>query len=357
MEGRLDVDTLRRTQVDYRPGVSLTATFAGRLEVDDLASDVLLVAHVADDLSAGATIVEAGPAKVAVWTPRSDPGLPGLRIASDPGTLSEVLRRAGIDSEVTSLRTRSYRPLRRAVVEARSPSSKLYIKVVRPKRLESLRSAHQELAGYVRVPKPLLWSEALGVVILEPLAGPSLGQLIRDGGPLPGLSEILSQLERLPVLPDRRTLTSPVVRAPAHTRLIVAVSPVAGELASELTAMLVASEPPASDAVHGDLHANQIMMMEGSMAFVDVDTVGVGSRVSDIATLIAHIASMSSPHALEYSEQLFAHAESLYETSALRYQVSAAMIGFATIPFKAQMVEWEAETRRRLVLAKSWLAR
>ena len=65
------------------------------------------------------------------------------------------------------LATRSYRPRHRAVIEVLAPPNRIFLKLVRPARIELLQRLHAVVADHVPVPHTLGWSADLGIVVLE----------------------------------------------------------------------------------------------------------------------------------------------------------------------------------------------
>ena len=93
---------------------------------------------------------------------------------------------------------RSYRPGRRAVVEATTDTGRLFLKVVRPASLPRMVERHAVLDGTVPAP-PLLASTDDGVLVLSGLPGTPMRALITgDGHGLPDAAELDRVLESLP---------------------------------------------------------------------------------------------------------------------------------------------------------------
>jgi hypothetical protein len=115
----------------------------------------------------------------------------------DRATRRELLEPLGVPDAPTSVRVRSYRPGKRAVVEVEGDGIRLFVKTIRPKDVAALQETHTALAGSLPIPRSLGWSPDTGIVVLEPMAGVPLSSA-PDQGPDPGL--LLGLLDRLPRL-------------------------------------------------------------------------------------------------------------------------------------------------------------
>src|SRR5690606_11855324 len=107
---------------------------------------------------------------------------------------------------------RAYRPARRAVVEATGRRGRLFLKVVRPERVEALHDLHRSLAEHLPVPDSLGWSDR-GVLVMTALPGLTLREALRSSHqPTPPPAEVEALLDRLPSelasAPPRRDLFS-----------------------------------------------------------------------------------------------------------------------------------------------------
>src|SRR5699024_1513590 len=151
----------------------------------------------------GALRVGDGPNGVTVWKVPHDPFLPALeRVLGrhpgiqnplpflpalervlDPGVAAQLV--AGLDGDLGSptTRLRAYRPGRRAVVEAQGEGGhRVYLKLVKPKRLEGLRRRHDELSQHVPVPQPLGAHPELGLLVMPTMRGRTLREVLEDPG-------------------------------------------------------------------------------------------------------------------------------------------------------------------------------
>lgn len=314
----------------------------------------------------GAAIFENGGTRVAMWRWPHDPYLPGLADALAPANVAALLDEVGLEGGAVQLRTRAYRPGRRAVVEANGSRGRLFLKVLRPDKAEALHDLHRLLSSHLPVPTSLGWTNR-GVVILEARPGQRLRDALRSAKtPPPSPEKITALLDRFPSElnqhPRRQGL---VAAAERHSTVIASTVPssrprldrVMDEIRSKT------AHAPRADAtpVHGDLYEAQLLVArERISGLLDVDTAGAGSRAEDLANFSAHLSVLALTSdrpkpVTRYGAALLAHAESSFAPEVYRPLVAAAVIGLATGPFRVQETEWEHKTIRRLELAGQWL--
>jgi hypothetical protein len=325
----------------------------------------MLVATSGIDVPAGTLIVSSGDTSIAVWRFPRDPFLPGLVEAVDPAAVVELLARLGAPTREVRLRTRAYRATRRAVVEARSEAGTIYMKVLRPNRVEALQARHTALAGRVPIPHSLGWSRHLGIVAMQALGGRTLRQAIEAGErELPSPQALVALLDRFPNLgPEASEVKGAYQRSREHARLIGAVLPDSKGILDEIVPVVAAatlSEPAV--AVHGDFHSSQLLVDTGRIVgLVDVDTAGLGQRTNDLANLVGQLATLAlvsgQPNAIEaYIAELLNHFDRITDPAVLRLRVAAVVLGLASGPFRVQSPNWPDETLRRLALVQQWIA-
>jgi hypothetical protein len=348
----------RSTVVQYRVGV--------RWGNGETTSETFVAATGDRVPATGAAIFEDASTRVAVWRWPRDPFLPGLSDALDARKVGSLLDDLGIDGGSVRLRTRAYRPGRRAVVEATGRRGRLFLKVVRPERVEALHERHRSLARLLPVPDSLGWSNT-GVLVMPARPGETLRAALRSSRhPAPPPEAISSLLDRLPpdlaVGPQRRDLLSSVGH---HMKVISATVPsMASRLDSLSHSMAMAGDddPGQVIAAHGDLYEAQLLVDRGRITgLLDIDTAGPGLRVDDLANFCAHLsvlAQMSDrPRPIRrLGAALLGHAETQHDRAVLRRRIAAAVIGLATGPFRVLEANWVGNTARRLDLATEWLA-
>lgn len=358
--------TAVRTQhVSLQPGRSLVVRFGVDVRwgdgVDDTTESLVLAAG--DVARQGALLVEGPFGTVAAWRHPDDPGLPGLRAAVDPSRVRSLLDDLGHPAGAVTLRERAYRPGRRAVIEAWTPSGRLFLKVVRPAAAAKLQGHHARLAPVMPVPPSHGWSESLGIVALGPLDGPTARESLRSGGPGVSGGTILALLDRLTAAPgEHHRRPSPTSDAAHHARSVAAVLPSESSRLDRLVASLGDDAPQAEVAVHGDLHPAQLITDRGRLTgLLDLDTIAIGQRVDDLATYTGHLATiaLTSRHrsTIEaHGADLLRAFDQAVDPVELRRRTAAVVVGLATGPYRVQERGWQAATRARIALAERWLA-
>lgn len=361
------VASFRRTQVRYVPAKSITVQFLVDVDLGHEAGieQVTLVATSGLDVPDPVPVMRAGDQSIAVWRFPHDPFLPGLVAATNKRRAGQLLERLGGASDGLRIRTRAYRAGRRAVVEATTTAGRIFMKVLRPDRVESLQQQHVELAADLPVPRSLGWSRDLGIVAMEAMPGTTLRTAIEnDSDALPAPAQLIDLLDRFPGARPGRRVRGAWERAASHARILRAVVPEESDRIDAIVAALSAIEFDEPQLpVHGDFHSSQIMVDGAAIVgLVDVDTAGTGHRSDDLANIVGHLATVAtiSPasSALErYAAQLTEHFDTLVSPQLLRTKVAATIFGLATGPFRVQEVEWPDATKRRLDLTQQWLER
>jgi hypothetical protein len=357
----------RPSHIRWQPGSSLTVVYEAQILRPEqrTATTEYLVATTGDSVPEGAVVLKRGDEQVGVWLQANDPALPGLATALDPRRARALLDQLGVSGGVVKTRLRSYRPLRRAVVEIRSGSLRLFAKLVPPSEARGLQDRHAVFARAIRAPRSLGWSEEHGLVVLEALPGITLREaltsrdrVLPDPGQVAGILEALPRFAGGPV-------RGPLASVARHSRLLGLLAP---ELKAALTGFaqrakeegLGAAEPV---PVHGDFYDAQILTSGGKVSGVlDIDAAGLGARIDDWATMIGHLAvrvgtadAKANRRNRDYARHLLAIAESQADTAELRRRIAAVVLAMATGPFRVQTPNWPGETRRRIRLAIRWL--
>jgi aminoglycoside phosphotransferase len=368
LEGhRSRLRTLRTVTVGVQPGGATVVQYAADVErADGSVTRETLAATTGDRIPEGAAVLAGHGVQVGVWRWPQDPALPALATATHPVRLSATLRDAGWARDgVPRIRTRAYRPGRRAVLEVEGGGPRLYVKVVRPRALAALRARHDLLAAHLPVPR-VLAATADGMLVLEERPGISLRSHLSRGLPVPSpadLDELLGALP--PALLDRPRRGTHLERVP-HFAAVLAATAVTGEAErarlDALVTRLAQADPGTHPdvAVHGDFHDGQLLCDEQRITgLVDVDTAGPGHRIDEWATLLAHLSVLAlhgTAAARHYGARVLAHAEERFPRAELRPRIAAAVLGLATGPFRVQQAAWARHTRARLGLAEQWTA-
>lgn len=352
--------TLR--SVHGRPGRSVTRVYEATLQVEGSTHEVLLVAHLdTRPLPDAAFVLARGEDHVAVWRFPHDPFLPGLPSAIDSGRVRELLDRLGADEGVVSLRTRAYRPSRRAVVEVRidgplAAGRILYLKVLAGDRASELADAHRALVDHLPVPRLIGVSPEQGILALEALPGPTLRQALHDGSVLPDPDSMVELSSRLAASGfagrrDPRAFADPR----RHVEALQRLAPDRSELLARVASMAAEVDGPLV-CVHGDLHDGQLLLgRTGEVTGVlDIDGTGQGVVAEDAGSLIAHVQAAGEvwpdrrDRVEQYAEELADAYRPMVGADALSRATAGAWIGLATGPYRAQDPGWELITRQRI---------
>ncbi|MDQ0094580.1 phosphotransferase [Paeniglutamicibacter psychrophenolicus] len=292
-----------RLRIQHRPGAGISAMYrmpagTGFTELG-VSTEAITVPGVA------ATRVfatrRAPGVVVSGWIHPRDPGLPALARAAEKAFVQETW---GEGELLTRLKTVAYRPLRRAVLRAtfttRGPlriARTVYLKVGRPPAIEALNLRHRMLAGTPVPVPPVLGPAIAGILALEAGRGESLSAAIRphSGADLDP-RDFISLLEALPgsamELKPRAAWSDSTRRYQQAATL--ALPHRAGEiegLTGRIEAHLAASDRGEQVPAHGDFYDANILLDGGKItALLDLDSLGPGYRVDDLACLLGHLA-------------------------------------------------------------------
>ncbi|MCU0282701.1 MAG: aminoglycoside phosphotransferase family protein [Candidatus Nanopelagicales bacterium] len=360
--------------VQHQAGAATTAVYRATVRWPDRVAEETLVASAGPGVGAtaapGVVVLEDGEDRVHLWRFPSDPVLPGLARAVDPGLLPVVLAALDVPGAAATgpvqLRVRTYRPTRRAVVHVRAPGGcELYVRVVRPSKVRALHERHVLLHGAgVPVPRSYGWTPD-GLLVIEAIPGPTLREHLRTGGPTPSGPDLLALLDRLPPavrdLPRRRSWAD---EARHYARVVGGPLPQerarAEQLASAIASDLAGLDPDA--ASHGDFHDDQLVMRGRRIhGLLDVDTAGPGRRADDVATLLAHLEASilggaAHPQRLrERAGAWQAAAEARLDAREVRLRVGGVLLSLATGPFRIQQQGWAAATSLHLEAVERWV--
>lgn len=364
------------TQVDHRPGRSTTVAYSALVRWADRDQQETLAASAGiptDRDRPGVLVLSDGATEVAVWRFPQDPGLPALEAACDPAAVLELLRRLGLarttTAEQLTLRTRAYRPRRRAVIEASVPQARLFLKVGRPDRVADLHRRHRVLrdAG-VPVPEPLGWTDD-GLLVLQALPGRGLrSALRREGASAVRAEDLIATLDALPAelldLPARASWSD---GAAHYARVVADALPDQADrvhaLAGAVQDGLASSDEPLVP-VHGDFYEAQLFAASGRLTGVlDVDSAGPGRRADDLGCLLAHVEVLAQIHTADADRLRGAvrtwlpvlDGDRSTDPRGLRLRTAGVLISLATGPHRVQQAGWQQATRQRLDLVDRWL--
>lgn len=368
------VQSLTPTQVLYRHGRELVVRYTAMVRWGDgpACPETLFAATTVNGEPPGTLPVEADGMRVGVWRFPFDPGLPGLSIATTHAGAAALLGRSADEVRVE---LRSFRPLRRAVSRAAWPGGQAYLKVVPPSDVSGLLRRHSALlAAGLPVPRVIAADEARGVVALAALDGSNLRRALIDGTErLPDAVTLLEVVEAFGGIEtswaagggsERPSL---VRAARRHATMISTVLPSECRRVRRLTSDLAERErglvAPELAVVHGDLHDGQLQVHEGRVVgLLDVDDVGVGDPLDDVARFVAHTVALTvltPARTAELAPQVSLLWRGLADTVLVReigVRVAAALVGLATGPFRSQSAAWRDEVPLVLGVAERVLA-
>lgn len=360
---------IRASSVNHQPDRATTVAFRIDAQAGDGSpSSETLVVRTAAGAPKRATRLERDGVELAAWRWPHDPALPGLARALDADRVGDLFGDLGLRAGRAKLHVRAYRPGRRAVVEASNASGRLFMKVVRPHRVEGLHDTHRLVAEALPIPDSLGWTDD-GILVMPAIEGSTLRDRLRNpGGAAPSPDALIDLLDSLPdELVERGRPRDRHHGLAHHVSVIRATVP---ELADEVETLARRifdaddERPVELVAVHGDLYESQLIVSErGSVrGLLDVDTAGPGERVDDLANFCAHLSVLATtlpPAAAartrRYGAQLLARFECDVDRRLLRTRIAMAVVGLATGPFRVLEDAWVDGTARRLRLAGDWI--
>ncbi|MCC3290344.1 phosphotransferase family protein [Arthrobacter sp. zg-Y1110] len=296
----------------HRPGGAVSALYRVqcRRTGPGPATDAALTLHLGattGDVAADAAPAgpDVAPARIAgldlrLWFHPHDPVLRSLPWATDAGAVAKDVFGAGGPARLSLV---AYRPLRRAVVRARHLDDEAYLKLLPREQLPALRRRHRLLEGS-GVPAPRLLPGASApvseAVILSALPGTSLFRLLVEDAAAVRPEVLLDLLEALPSgaldLPLRRSWAD---RAVDYAGAAAAALPRERDSIFDLAGGIrdVVESAPAGPLVpvHGDFHEGNLLLSGGRVTgLLDIDGLGPGRRVDDLACLLGHLAVLAA---------------------------------------------------------------
>lgn len=309
----------------------------------------------------------AGLVTVHVWRHPHDPELPALPAACDPARMSQILGRSVTTSMVT------YRPTRRCVVrldDADGPAA--FVKVVRPKIVADLVGRHEMLA-VAGIPAPrVIAQDASGLVVLSRAAGSPMANFLAAGLPDPdatfeavvgvlrSLPPVLMSLPPHPAWSDR-------VEFYAHAAA-TALPERAGDahaIAQRVEVLKANSDAGPIVPTHGDYYEANIFMHGPAQvaSILDVDSVGPGHQVDDVACLLGHVSVLPHlapaiyPHVPAVLDRWWYLASKWYDPRALAARAAAVTLSLVAGAKRPEGESWRVDAGGRLDEAAAWLRR
>ncbi len=353
------IQSVRPVHVQYRPGSDVVVRYSAEISWggNPAKRDTLVAASAIDGPLPGTVTVTAdtvdGPLDIGVWRWPFDPVLTGLGTAVTPVGVAATL---GVDHHDIRLDVVAYRPIERAVVRIATTTGDVlaYLKVVAPHETASIAARHDALvAAGVPAPKVIAFDDTLGVLVLEPLVGPTLRELIKSGDD--GWVEPV-EFDRLADRFARARLVGPplpsrLADGVLHARMLATVVPRLRDHLDQLIQRFDDAVVPLADTtVHGDLHEAQVIVRDAAIVGVlDIDDAGPGAAIDDRANLIARLLFRATldragrPALADYADRIRTASLTRFDESALDLHTSAALIGLATGPFRVHGPNWRDE--------------
>jgi aminoglycoside phosphotransferase (APT) family kinase protein len=165
-----------------------------------------------------------------------------------------------------------------------------------------------EAAGWA-APRPLGLVLELGLVLYEPLRGPSLDELVGDDAmldALDGAGRWLATLHGSRLrLPRGLDVKHEAANAATWTTTAAKVFPDLAEPATRLTALLAGRVPAPVDApvpIHKDFHYQHVII-GARVGVVDVDEARMGDRLFDVGHFLANLGLLSHRRGVAAAER------------------------------------------------------
>ena len=352
---------VRPVHVQFRPGSDVVVRYSTQVSwaARPPVRETLVASSTVHGVHPGTVLVTAdtpdGPIDIGVWRWPFDPVLAGLEGVVSARSVGALL---DIDPHLVDIDIVAYRPTERAVVKVTAttgvgdePTVQAFIKVVAPSAVAGIAERHRTLiAAGVPAPAVTMVDEQRGLLVLEPLRGPTLRDLIKGhAGAWPTCEEFDRLGDGFAVV----ELAAPPVRSKLadgamHARMLADVLPPQRPVLTALAERFEEAPVPDADVIiHGDLHEAQLTIADGRIVGVlDIADVGPGAAVDDRANLIARFlyrvenGEPGAPAIAEYAETIRSASLRQFDRDGLDLHTAACLVGLATGPFRLQSSGW-----------------
>lgn len=356
--------------VHHRPGSGVSVGY--RVAYTTPAGSVrdYLVASTAPQAidAPGVAVLDDGERVVRMWRRPFDPGLPGLRPASDPQVVRAWLHEAGLQvlaGEDLEIEVLSYRPTRRAVLRVGWSGRAVFLKVLPAGKCRGLAQRHQLLAEAGVAAPRLLAQPVEGVCMLSAARGRAMSQALaaHEERPdnLPPPRALIDWLDSLPAaVTDLRRRPAWSDRVDFHTAAAAAAVPQRGAEVRDLGARIgeVLADLPAEPIVptHGDYYEANVFTEAGQVRdVIDVDSLGPGRRSDDLATMLGHVAVLPALAPAFYTDTT-AVLRTMQERFETEVPARSLRIRTAAVVLSLVAGAKTSQAHTRLGLAADWLA-
>ncbi len=362
------VESWQLAKLQHRPGAGSTGIFTVRLRVPDggkRTEYVCITTAAVPECGLPLVRHDADAVPLTAWLYPSDPVLIGLPAACDPAAVGRSVFGGG----EAELRMVSYRPLRRAVLEAVQGGRRVFLKVVRPDRAAQLLRRHRLLTD-AGLPAPVATAgPADGVVVLSEAQGTHLARAImNDGAAALAPETLLDLLKALP--PEVLELSRRPAwaeRAADYAKAAAAVLPTEQErifaLAGRVEELLAATDAGPVVPSHGDFYEANLLVDGGRITgLMDVDSLGPGHLVDDLACFLGHLAVLPAVHsgyvhvpaALERFAAVF---DTVVDPAGLRGRAAGVALSLvAGAKTAGEGDGWQQDALQRLAIAEQLAA-
>lgn len=372
----MTLDRAHLHDLQHRPGAGATGVFEVHARSPQGPEQELFIGLSAESLpdDAAHPVGEGAGATWRAWFHPHDPRLPGLALAADPESVRSLW---GAGDRLTSLRTVSYRPLRRAVLRASftampqdggpQRSRIAYLKVLREGIAAPLHRRHVVLAAAGVPVAPVLSPPVADVLALGAGQGrPLAAELMHNGAAELDPAQLTEMLDRMPAeitaLPRRDAWAD---RTPAYGRAATVALPAEekriARLVNEIERRLAVTDRGPVVPAHGDFYEANLLVQDGQIScLLDVDGAGPGHRVDDLACFLGHLAVLPAVdrryvHTGRALTRFHRHFAQSVDAAALACRSAAVALSLVAGARDSGRNGWEHSARARLDAAEALL--